>query len=130
MNDRTLVRLQIISSTHSVEQISADVGMDADLSWNAGDAKNVGKGTHLNNGWQITSGIGEAESLSDHIDALCSRTRSHAIAISRLPTEVDVIVSCVIYSDYNPELFLNIEQIQQIAALRASLDLDVYAVED
>ena len=68
--------------------------------------------------------------LDAHLDALLSKLESCIERISRLPESIQAMLSCAVYSDYNPQLYSTSEQIARIASLRVTFDIDVHAMDD
>ena len=130
MNSRVFVKLRINSDMHAAEEITSLVGMAADRSWASGDPKKNGKGKHRSNGWEVHSDLPPEDDLEAHLDNLLSKLEGCSDNISRLPEGMGVMLSCAVYSDYNPELYFTSEQVVRIAALRAEFDIDVYAIDD
>ena len=130
MNDRNFVRLRILSSTHTPEALTRHIGVECERSWRVGDKR--GK-THIlepMNGWLLSSGLIETASLDEHIQKLLERIIPLADRIATLPGETTVEISCAIYAESPPALSFSSSIVEQMAKLRASLDVDLYIMEE
>ena len=130
MNSRAFVKLRIDSSAHSAQEIEKLIGMAAERSWSFGQSRSFGKIKHRSNGWEVHSGLPPEDDLDAHLDALLSKVEGVSENISHIPEEFEAILSCAVYSDYNPELFFTSGRIARIAALKVSFDIDVYAIDE
>jgi len=128
MKNRILVRLQI-SGELVPDQITRSVGISPDSCWLKGDSVASTALHRKTNGWQLNSGLGEALAVKDQLVALFARLRGVEDRIRKLSDQAEILVSCVVYSDTQPELFLDSNIIRSIAGIGAALDFDVYIRE-
>ena len=123
------VRLVVSGFKDPPPSITALVGFQPSETWLAGDrvlpqATNV----HHENGWVLRSPVDPFETtLEQALDALFAEIANPA-AFRSLPSDAEVEVACAIYvqSEEWPYLGLSSKLISRIAAVGASLDLDIY----
>ena|SRR6266702_35468 len=125
MRNRTIVRLQITSEL-SPEQITEKVGISPDLCWLKGDTISPTALRRKTNGWELNSGIGEERALKEHLTTLLLKVRGAEDRLVRLKNSAEILVSCVIYWDSQPDMFVDSELVRSIASIGAALDFDVY----
>lgn len=126
MPGETYVRLKIISRSLSPEEMGAAVGIPCDKSWRAGDKR---RGTIIiekENGWVIDSNSRKDAELSSQLAELLKKVQPYGAELRALSMNNTVEVSCVIYADSAPALYFEKDMIGAIAALGASLDIDLY----
>jgi hypothetical protein len=126
MSSKTIVRLKITSATHDPEYISEALGVSCERGWRIGENRPNTIIKEKMNGWILNSGLEGAQPLDDQIKSLLKRVEPLR---SRMKERLggDLIeLSCVIYADSPPALNFESEVIGSIAALGASLDIDLY----
>jgi len=125
MRNRVLVRLQILGELLP-DEITQSVGISPDTCWLKGDSVASTALHRKTNGWQLNSGLGEAHPVKDQLVALFARLGGADERVLKLSEHAEILVSCVVYSDSQPELFLDSKIIRSIAGIGAALDFDVY----
>ena len=132
---KTYAHLTILSDHLSPEEMEAGAGLAADISWAKGDAHRGSKRRHKFNGIVFESELDRENAEPDeHIEALLRRLGSNASQISKLADD-DRVESARfwLYWDTtggNPGLSFSPETLQSVAALGATLDLDIYVFDD
>ena len=130
MNEEIIVRLKILSVTYTPDQITSITGLRCDRSWLVGDKR--GNTTILEkcNGWILNSNLPKDASLVDHIENVLEQAGPVASNLRALSEYAEVELSCVIYSFSPPALNFKCEIIERINTLGASLDIDLYILEN
>jgi hypothetical protein len=130
MTETIIVRLKILSVIHTPDQITSITGMRCDRSWLVGDKR--GKTTIVEkcNGWILNSKLPKDACLVDHVENVLEQAAPVASMIRTLAENAEVELSCVIYSFSPPALNFKSEVIERINSLGASLDIDLYRLED
>ena len=125
----TIVRLEVLSTDQSPDQITATVGLSYDHCWYIGDKRAHTIIKEEKNGWVLGSGLPKTAALEEHIEALFSMLDTRTDAVKSLTTKSEVVVSCVVYADTPPALYFDETVINRLARLGASLDVDLYINE-
>ena len=128
MSTRTIVRFQI-TGNFLPEQITERLGVSPDVCWRRGDTIGSSMLKRKTDGWQMDSGLGEEFALEDHLRALLAKTRGLESHLASLKVDAARLVSCVIYSDVRPVMFIDPHLIHSIASIQAALDFDIYIRE-
>jgi len=87
-----------------------------------------GKVAHRHDAWIFESGLCREDKLCNHVDCLLKRLAPYAQRVKAASNVLDIMFSCVIYSDSIPEIFFEKSQVAKIALLGADLDVDIYIV--
>ncbi|MBP7142708.1 MAG: DUF4279 domain-containing protein [Opitutaceae bacterium] len=130
MTEEIIVRLKILSVTHTPDQITSLSGLRCDRSWLVGDKRGNTKIVEKCNGWILNSSLTKDASLVDHIENVLELAAPVAGKIRALSEHAEVELSCVIYSFSPPALNFESTIIERISSLGASLDIDLYQLED
>ena len=128
MAEETIVRLKVLSTLHTPEEISQTLGLDCDKSWCKGDKRAKTVIVEKNNGWVLDSGLPRSAPLEAHIENLLGRLSPHAEKIEKLSRDNDVELSCVIYAASPPPLNFAKTIVHQLGKMGASLDIDLYVM--
>jgi hypothetical protein len=128
MENRILVRLQILGELLP-DEVTRRLGISPDVCWLRGDSVASTALHRKTNGWQLNSGVSEALLVKDQLVALFERLRGTEELVHKLSEQAEILVSCVVYSDSQPELFLDTKIIRSIAGIGAAIDFDVYIRE-
>jgi hypothetical protein len=130
MTDRIIVRLKIISTIHTPDEVTNLIGLRCDRSWYIGDKRPHTAIAETSHGWILNSQLPETAPLYNQIEALLHRLHPYKDSIQAL-SELDVVeLSCVIYAAASPALNFTKDVIHNIAQLGASLDVDLYLTAD
>jgi hypothetical protein len=126
MNEEIIVRLKVLSVTHTPDQITSITGLRCDRSWLVGDKR--GKTTIVEkcNGWILNSSLTKDAPLVNHIENVLGQAAPAAEKIRGLSEHAEVELSCVIYAFSPPALNFESAIIERICSLGASLDIDLY----
>ena len=130
MEEKTIVRLKIVSSNLTPKEISAAIGLRCNKSWRPGDRRGRTIIRETTNGWILNSGLTEASSLEEQISHLLNRLEPSAEKLRALSEQESVELSCVIYASASPALNFSKSTIDQISRIGASLDIDLYLIPD
>jgi len=127
MPNETIVRLRILTNLHQPGEVSKLIGISCDASWKKGEPRTKGATIkHVKNAWILNSGCPASTPLDDQLIALLDRLKPALTEIRNLGPENEIELSCVLYSDTTPALNFSPAIIQAVAAMGASLDIDLY----
>lgn len=130
MTEDTIVRLKILSATHTPDQITSITGLRCDRSWLAGDKRGKTAILEKCNGWVLNSSLSKKSSLVEHIENILEQVSPAAGKIHALSERAEVELSCVVYSFSPPALNFDKATIERLNSLGASLDIDLYQLEN
>lgn len=128
--DIIYVRLKILSLAHTPDQITSITGLRCDQAWLAGEKRKETRIVEKCNGWILNSSLTKDASLVDQIENVLEQALPAAAKIRALSEHAKVELSCVIYSCIQPALNFERATIERICSLGASLDIDLYRLED
>jgi hypothetical protein len=118
------VRVKVVSSVVRGSEIQAQLGVDCDQVWNAGDQTKAGRSTYKHSGVIITSGCDVLTALEIQLQEVLNKVEK--LPIENLPDSCRVEVSIVYYGSRSPALYFELETLERITRLRAALDIDLY----
>ena len=105
----------------------------ANRNWRRGDALTyTNKGTHKDNGWEVTSPSSDALYVENHIADLLRLVLPVREKFKSLPAGSSVMLICGIsvYPDREmPSLFFDAETLRVLGEIHADLDIDLCCVE-
>lgn len=125
----TIVRLKVRSTDLKPDQIAAAIGLQCDRSWCKGELREHTRIEEPDNGWVLGSGLPVSATLEEHLESLLSVLARHADSIRSLSVACCVELSCVVYSQRPPALYFDPLVVKRIANLGASLDIDLYCIQ-
>ena len=128
MSDRIYVRLKIIGESFSPVEFSKITGISPDRMWHIGNRREQTIITEKQSGCIISSGLEETAPLERHLFALYEKLRPHIHLIVGIAKTELVEISCVIYADTRPSIYICSELVQFISSLHANLDVDTYTL--
>jgi len=124
--EKNIVRLKIISSRQTAQQITETIGLACDRSWSIGDRRGKTGYIHKNYGWVLNSNLPESTGLEEHVKKLLERLSPYEDKI-RMVAELECVeFSCVIYAPESPALNFSKEVVGKISNFGAGLDVDLY----
>ncbi len=123
---KTLVRLKILSTTLSPEQITYELGVACEQSWKIGDNRASSIIKETTNGWVLGSGFSQSTPLEEQLEPFLNRLTTYSAKIRRLSVHNIVELSCIVYAVAPPALYFNKNVISSIAKLGANFDIDLY----
>jgi hypothetical protein len=126
MSSKTIVRLKITSATHDPDYISGVLGVPCERGWRIGENRPKTTIKEKMNGWILNSGLENTAPLEDQIKSLLKRVEPLRARMRQHLVGDLTELSCVIYADSPPALNFDVDVIANIAALGASLDIDLY----
>jgi len=131
MSDEVRVKLTIASNELSGKDITALIGIEADQIQVRGEMNKVGTKPYAQHVWRIRSQhhLVSTEPLWQQMEGciseLLDRLRPSVPAIRKLSAENMVEVGIYVFARDVPSLGFSKEQVETIAALGASVDIDV-----
>ena len=124
------IRLVIRSQEISLTYISQRVGLHPDKCWKIGDCFEGSTVPRKENVWIFNAKGTKHSAIDEQIESLLAELRPHASKFLELSKEVEITISCAAYVKSPPPLFFDKKIIGDIQALGASLDIDLYFMED
>jgi hypothetical protein len=131
MSDEIGVRLSIISDSLSPSQIDEYVGIKCDDSQERGKMNRLGTKRYERHAWFMKDRytVREGEDIGDKLDSaiahLLSRLEGSEAKVRELSKSNEVEFSLYFYAQDVPPMGLSRRHLQAIAALGASLDIDL-----
>ena len=112
----------------SSEELTAELGIQPTYTWNKGDPVRFGKTTYKDNGWKISSGLDKSSDLETHVKVLLDRIAPFIENFVKVCEKYPPELVCVIYSygGDGPAIPFDRKVIRELAALNASIDIDLY----
>jgi hypothetical protein len=126
----TLVRLKILSTSLTPEEITKVLGIPCEKSWRIGDSRAHTIIKETTNGWVLGSGLPDLMPLEAQIETFLEYVAQYSDKIRTLSLTSTVELSCVVYGPTPPPLYLSNSVLSAIAQLGASLDIDLYILKD
>ncbi len=109
------------------EKVTSRLGIEPSLSWKIGDPKSIGRGAYEFSRWVLDSGLPPTATFGEHLQELLNRLRPLTKKIAELaPGNYPTVVLAAHYSDWQPGLVFEPDQVQELADLGVALDLDLY----
>lgn len=119
------IQLNFIGFTREPEEVTAFVGVTPSKTWRTGDAIERSRRAYDSNGWRVSAE--RPLDVEAGVDALFERLAPHWKALRQLSDESRVELSVVIYAGQQvPAIHLRRDQIDRLAELGGSVDVDVY----
>lgn len=123
----TIVRLRIVSATMNPEAITQAVGLPCDMCLRMGEPRVPGaRILAKENEWLLHSGLPKSATFQQHVNTMLDLVEGSRHAIRRLSETETVEFSIVMYCRESPDTHLDREAVARIAALGASIDIDLY----
>ena len=118
------------------EAITTRVGVQPTRTWRKGQSWTLGtgrvkaRGRYRHNGWELSSGLDKTRDLDAHLRALLKRIERRKSAVRRESAAQHPDVICVVYSygGDRPPLDIAHDVLKELAALHASVVIDLYVV--
>jgi Domain of unknown function (DUF4279) len=109
------------------EEVTAQMGIAPSKTRTVGDLWPSGRPVEKN-WWELPSPLKRGDSLlQDHIEALLDVLESRTTSVVALASAASVGINCTgYYFGANPGLHLSARLIERLAALRLSVDFDLY----
>jgi hypothetical protein len=122
----THVSLRVMSETVLPVEITARLGFEPDHAWVKGDVRKGTKLSEVENGWELKSSTNGEAQLQQHVARLLDKISPVANNLKELSGSCSVQISCVVYAEAPPPLNFPADLISRMAAVNASLDIDLY----
>lgn len=122
MREQTNVSLTITSTTLTVEELTAKIGLAPDTSWRAGTSRGLFGVTAKENGYVLESTQSMQASLDEHIKGLLQRCAPYAQKIGELGADVEF--ACALHRRSSPPLRLGRDDVRWLAVMGAHVALD------
>jgi hypothetical protein len=123
------VRFEICGFDCEPEQVSALLGVKPNHTWRRGDSVGLRGEVHKSSMWSITATPSEANDVEVDVLALLNRLPATLAPLRGVTARWEAQVSVVMpVDDMSLGLFFTPATVQRIAALEASLNVDMYPV--
>jgi len=131
MDSELRVRLTLTSDREDPGEVTLRTGLQPEKIWRAGDQIGKSIRKYEQNGWQLGSDRPAEAGFGDHVESLIAKVRPVLPVFRSLKQSWEIELSCAIevYSS-SPELHLEPDALQVLAELGASIDLDLYCLDD
>lgn len=129
MAEKNLIRLVIVSDSIDPDELERKIGMTADKRWAKGDLRSHTTIREQMSGWMITAETNASVAMDVAIEKLLTRITPVFERISELQG-CSKQLSVVAYCAQPPALNFAAVTIAKVAKLGASLDVDLYFVEE
>jgi hypothetical protein len=128
VKDEFYTKLGIYSMILKPDEIDSLLGLSCDKSYIKDEHRGHSKIQEKENGWIIYSQISRELPLNLHIENLLKRISSFSDKVREIAgyQETEVEFSCIIHAKEEPPLFFTKEQVSILAAIGASIDIDIY----
>lgn len=128
----SFIQLRVMSSRLKPKELEERVIFRPDESWAAGDKRKDTAIMERENGFAINSLLNKKAPVAEHIANIRERISGTEIGFKSVSNELgcSVLVSCAIYSESAPPIFLDKGLISWMNEIGASLDIDVYVGSD
>jgi hypothetical protein len=128
------VRLRLVSEKLSVAEITTMVGVEPDRSTERGTLRRGSSLPRRFSAWEIESRLGVAGDVAEHVSSITERMLSHSGSLRRAAEQVDGFELSIVGRfdptvDDSPGVNLTHDHLAFLAAVGASLDLEIVAVE-
>lgn len=128
------VRLRIVSEQRSVAELSALVGIDPDHSIERGTLRHGSSLPRRFSSWEIESRCEAMTDVADHVGDILERIVDRREKLRLVAAQVDGFELSIVGHfnprlDDNPGMNLTSDHLGFLADVRASLDLEIVAIE-
>ncbi len=135
MTDEIRVKLTIASNTLSAKEVSALLGIEADSSQILGEMNRLGTKPYPQHAWVLkekyeVNSTETMDQLEMCLSKFLARVGSASSIIRNLSIQHLVEVGIYVFAREVPAIFLSKGQVEAIAALGASVDVDVVLYND
>jgi len=126
------VRLLVLSDNLDPDQITNKIGLVGNESWRIGDKRGDTLLLEKENGWSIRSNKNITEDLESHLDDLYSQVKGAEEKFKHISNIEGcfVEVACSIYYKDEPPLNFDKKAVSWLESLGASLDIDLYKLNE
>jgi len=122
------VQLNFAGFARDPDEVTTLVGIVPSKTWRIGDLIDKSKRTYHSNGWRVSAERPVTE-VEVGVDALFAYVAPRWEALRQLSNECRVELSIVIYAEEQvPAVHLRRDQIDRLAELGGSIDVDVYCL--
>ena len=124
---KIIVTFRLMNFDSDPEFVLSQLNISGATIWRKGQTRLHSKHSYESNGWEYRVECLHGETIDVLVAKVLNAVGDSWDRVSKLP-KCDAQISCVIYlaGDERPEIQFNAETIQKIAALNASIDIDVY----
>lgn len=128
--ETTKVRLRITSAALTAEEIEAKLGIKADESWKIGDRTGTFGAVLKDHGYALDAVALYTLKLDDHMRAMIKRIAPVAQKIGEISSQAKVEMICTLFCRTPPPLTFSRDDLRWLAAIGASLDVEVGMLVD
>jgi hypothetical protein len=131
MSQEIIVYLRLLSEEVSPKEVAQLIVVPTAKSWQKGEINPITKLAFKEYGWEIKSDLSNEEGLAEKLSDILKRIEPFKEKFGQIKQNWDIGFSCVIYyKDSFPSLFLDKMLLSQISEIGASLDIDVYNLDE
>ena len=130
MHESNGVRLKITSKTLTAADIEARLGIKPDESWKIGDMTGAFGAILKEHGYALDSAASQTAPISEHLRSVIKRIAPAAKKMGEISVQATVEMTCSIRAKAAPPLAFGREELRWLAAIGASLDIDLHIIVD
>ena len=128
--ESTKVQLKITSATLTAAEVEAKLGIKPDESWKIGDRTGTFGAILKDHGYLLDANALYTTDLAVHMAAMIKRIAPVAQKIGEISAQAKVEMICTMFCKTPPPLTFKRDDIRWLAALGASLDLEIGIISD
>lgn len=125
---KTVVTFRLMNFDPDPEVVSLHLNIAGANIWRKGQLRSHSKHAHESNGWEYRVESLRGETLGVLVAKVLDAVSDGWERVVKFVPSYDAQMSCAIYlvGDERPEIQFDPESVRQLAALKASIDVDVY----
>lgn len=134
MPNKIRVDLRIIGFNCSPDEITSSLGVFPTRTWEAGMLiYEKGSRRYKENGWELSSGLGENSSFEEQVDAIVEKIHSHLESFIAVCSAYYVELSCAMYiasddEESTPPFHIKKRALKILSQIDAEIDVDIYVL--
>lgn len=132
MKDEFSAKLGIFSKTVTPDQLNSFLGIKCDKGYLIGDLRKPSIIREKENAWIVYSRLSRYAPLEQHIKDVLERVSPIKGRIGEISSRPDVEVEfgCSVHTANRPAMFFTRQQVADICAMGASIDIDLYLLPE
>ena len=126
-----VAKLTVSGDLHTGEELQKRLRLQADKIWDKGDVRAPSKIIEKRSGLSMELRMEPQGDINVPLRLLLERLKKSTLAASTTRGElcIQTKVTCAVYCASTPALYIESDVIEQIAAIGADFDIDLYLIE-
>ena len=120
------IRIRITSNVHSGEDIARRVSHIPTRTWLIGDKRPKTAISEKSNGWEVVKEFDGVDDLNECLVSMKADLTRCTSEFASLSDTSHLLLSCSIYADETPSLYISSEVVAWISEIGADFDIDLY----